>query len=221
MRYLSNVELISVNCVKPEESVKALLFSSKSLLFKKIKLFAHYRPDNLPANIEFIQIEKQTHSSMNHFMLFELPKYVEEEFILSIHDDGFIINPHLWTDTFLEYDYVGAPWPIEAGWCPVNRVGNGGFVLKSNRFMQLESLLPPTGQNNDVYVTNTCYDYFIQNGCKYAPIEVAMRFSLESYIPECEYDLDKVFGFHGRGDSWIFRDQGQQFKDRISLLNNI
>ena len=25
--------------------------------------------------------------------------------------DGHIVNPHLWTNEFLKYDYIGAPWP--------------------------------------------------------------------------------------------------------------
>jgi hypothetical protein len=176
-KYFSNIELISVNCVQPELSVKALLYSSKDIIFKKLKLFSHYKPNNLPPHIEFIQIEKQTHSSMNYFSMHELPKYIEEDYMLSIHDDGFIINPHLWTDEFLNYDYVGAPWPNEATWCPVNRVGNGGFVLKSKKFMHLETHLPYTNENNDVHITNTQYEYFTKNGCTYAPVEIAMKFS--------------------------------------------
>ena len=221
MRNLDNIEIVSVNCVNPEESVKALLYSTRDITFKAVKLIAHYKPDNLPTNIEFIQIPKQTHSSMNAFHIYELPKYIEADYMLSIHDDGFITNPHLWREEFLDYDYIGAPWPNEAPWSQINRVGNGGFVLKSKKFLNLEQTLPYTNANNDVLVTNTYYDYFKQNGCKYAPVEVAMKFSLEGQISECEYNLDNVFGFHGRGDSWIFKGQGQQFKDKISLLNKI
>ena len=195
---LSNIDLISVNCVEPEQSVKALLYSSRDIQFGSLKLFAHYRPENLPESITFIEIEKQTHETMNWFHLNKLPNYINNEYMLSIHDDGFIINPHLWTDEFFNYDYIGAPWPVGLEWCSKNRVGNGGFVLKSKKFLNLEETIPYTDAHNDVLVTNTYYDYFKQNGCKYAPIAVAARFSLEHAIPECEYSLENTFGFHGK-----------------------
>jgi hypothetical protein len=40
-------------------------------------------------------------------------------------------------------------------------------------------------------------DYFLKNGCKYAPVELAAKFSLEYPIKEVEYDIDNCFGFHG------------------------
>ena len=44
---LSNIDLISVNCVDPENSVRALLYSSKDIEFGSLKLFAHYKPNNI------------------------------------------------------------------------------------------------------------------------------------------------------------------------------
>ena len=29
-----------------------------------------------------------------------------------IHDDGFVVNPDSWQDDFLNYDYIGAPYPL-------------------------------------------------------------------------------------------------------------
>jgi hypothetical protein len=198
MKDLSQIDLVSVNCVNPEESVKALLYSSEQIKFNSIKLLAHYRPTNLPDHIEYVEIPKQTHATMNWFHLNTLPKHISSKYMLSIQDDGFIINPHNWDDGFLKYDYIGAPWPIGHEWCKRNRVGNGGFVLKSKKFLNLEEAIPYTDAHNDVLVTNTYYDYFKQNGCKYAPIEVAAKFSLEHAVPECEYNLGNTFGFHGK-----------------------
>lgn len=209
---LNNIELLSVNCVYPENSVKALLYSSKDINFAKIKLLSHYKPTNLPSDIEFIEIEKQTHNSMNVFSIKELPLYLSEDYALSIHDDGFIINPHLWMDEFLNYDYIGAPWP-KFEWCTRNRVGNGGFVMKSKKFYNLEKEINVINGHNDWLVTNVYYEYFVGNGCKYAPVDVALKFSLELPIDECEYNLDNCFGFHGK--------QTEQQKDKIKLLNTI
>jgi hypothetical protein len=198
MKELLNIDLVAVDCVKPEMSVKALIHSSKYIKFGSVKLLAHYQPQNLPDHIEFYQIQKQTHDTMSWFHTNTLPKYINNEYMLSIQSDGFILNPHNWLDEFLNYDYIGAPWPVGLEWCKRNRVGNGGFVLKSKKFLNLEESLPYSVNHNDVYVTNTYYDFFTYAGCKYAPIELACKFSLEMEVPECEFDLTKVFGYHGK-----------------------
>jgi len=221
MIQMKNITLLEVNCVDPELGVKSLLYSSKDIEFGSIKIFSHYKPDNLVDKIEFIQIPKLTHDGFSQFCIEELTKYVNTDYALSINDDGFIINPHLWRDKFLEYDYIGAPWAPGSPWCSRNRVGNGGFVLKSKKFMDLSANIIYSGGHDDVIVTNTYYDYFTSNGCKYAPIELAMKFALESEIPECEYDLNNCFGFHGKGQAAIFGGKGQQFADRIKLLETI
>jgi hypothetical protein len=211
MKKLLNVDLISINCVNPEQSVKALIHSSQHIEFGSIKLFAHYKPANLPDHIQYIQTEKLTHQTINWFALNKLSDFIDNEYMLSIHDDGFIINPQHWSDDFLKYDYIGAPWPA-LDWCSKNRVGNGGFVLKSKKFMNLEQSLPKSDDHNDTVVTNTYYDFFKMYGCKYAPIEIAARFSLEHDVPECEYDLENTFGFHGK--------LHEQALNKIKLLEN-
>jgi hypothetical protein len=213
MIQLKQIDLISINCVDPEESVKALLYSSREIEFGSIKLFAHYKPVNFPDHFEYIEVEKLTHETINWFSLNTLPTYIHNDYMLSIHSDGFIINPHLWTNEFLKYDYIGAPWPLGLPWCERNRVGNGGFVLKSKKFLELERTLPHTNQHNDTYVTNVHYDYFVQNGCKYAPVYTAAKFSLEHSIPEFDYNLDNTFGFHGKLHT--------QSLDKIKLLESL
>ena len=71
--------------------------------------------------------------------------------MLVIQDDGHIVNPSLWDEEFLKYDYIGLPWPFEDSWIekqlkeqrpiirkvyPKNRVGNGGFSLRSRKFLE-------------------------------------------------------------------------------------
>ena len=198
MKELLNIDLVAVDCVEPEMSVRALLHSSKNIKFGSIKLIAHYKPKNLPNHIEFYEIEKLNHDGMSWFHIHYLPTYINNEYMLSIQSDGFVLNADNWKDEFLNYDYIGAPWQDNLDWCRINRVGNGGFVLKSKKFLNLEESLPFTQNHNDVYVTNTMYDFFIYAGCKYAPIETAAKFSLEMKIKECEFDLTKTFGYHGK-----------------------
>jgi hypothetical protein len=210
---LKNITLLAIDCINPENSIKTLLYSSRYIDFGEIMLISHYKPDALPENIRYENTIKHTHATINRFAMEQLPDLIKTEYMLSIQDDGFIINPFSWNDEFYSYDYIGAPWPDNLDWCKKNRVGNGGFVLKSKKFLNLEKQVPYIeGVHNDVLVTNHYYDLFLSNGIKYAPIEVACKFSLEHKIPEYEYDLDKTFGFHGK--------LTQQSIDKISILEN-
>ena len=68
----------------------------------------------------------------NRFVSQNLPKYCNTDFLLLIQWDGYILDPNAWRDEFLEYDYIGAVWP----WHLTNRVGNGGFCIRSKKFME-------------------------------------------------------------------------------------
>lgn len=216
---LSNVTLICIDGINPNIGVKALIYSMKDITFAQSYILSHIKPDNIPANITFKEIPKLSHHTYSEFVLHNLYKFVNTDFCLLINDDGFVINPHLWKDEFLQYDYIGAPWRSHY---PNARVGNGGFSLRSKKFINLCRNIEWKGEHEDAACCIFNKDYMIQNGCKYAPLELAMVFSLESKIPECEHNLNKSFGFHGKGEVYdVFEDTGQQFKDRIALLQTV
>jgi hypothetical protein len=220
-KQLKNITLLSYNPVDPIRSIKALLYSSRDIEFARMVLVSRTKPKELPDFIDFVHTNNTTHQESSHFVYNSLPNIVDTEYMLSIHDDGFVINPHLWRDEFLDYDYIGAPW--RELWMR-NRVGNGGFVLKSNRFIQLTRNLTYLGKHEDGELTNDYYDYFTANGCRYAPVHVAMKFSIESRIPECEYNLNNCFGFHGRGNPKDVRVHDgfyHQFQEKCQLLDTV
>jgi hypothetical protein len=194
---LKNIELIIASCFNAENGVRALRHSIKDIKFGKVTIFSPYKPRNITNGIDYVYIEKQTPSTMNSFAIKELPKYYTHDYVLSIHDDGFIINPHLWTNEFLQYDFIGAPWP-PLHWNTKNRVGNMGFFMKSKKFTDLELQINYINGPNDWLVTNYYYDSFIECGCRYAPINIAAKFSMELPISEIPHDLSKSFGFHGK-----------------------
>jgi hypothetical protein len=204
---LKNITLIEYEGVDPELGVKSLLYSSKNIEFHKIILFSYYKPFNLTDKIEFIQLESMSYLESTKFSLFKLNDYIDSEFCLSIGTDGYIIHPGLWKNEFLNYDYIGAPWPLRPPWAPYidfhNRVGNGGFVLKSKKLLELCKNVPyyKEGDHDDGVICDFNRKYFEQCGCKFAPVEIAMKFSLELSIDECEHNLDNTFGFHGKNCS--------------------
>ena len=110
--------------------------------------------------------------------------------------DGFIINPNAWSNDFLRYDYVGAVFP-QSDWSQVNRVGNGGFSLRSKKFMEYCSTLHYPGLvNEDKFLCVDHYEDIIFQGLKFAPPSLAAHFSIEE---ETEYNCSNKssFGFHG------------------------
>jgi hypothetical protein len=107
---LTNITLWCLNGVNPEVGVQALRYSMKSLEFKKALLFSHIKPINLTPDIEFIKIDKIDHTMSSYFSMKGIHSYIDSDYSLSIHDDGFVINPHLWDDKWFDYDYIGAPW---------------------------------------------------------------------------------------------------------------
>lgn len=140
----------------------------------------------------------------NRKIIFDLPKYVDTTHALLIHADGYVINPELWRDEWMEYDYIGAPWPLptdnysykdEEG--NLVRVGNS-VSLRSKKLMDLVATRPMEyhyGNNNeDGQICCWNRKWLESQGCKFAPLEVAVHFSKEHEIPE-NVGL-KTFAFH-------------------------
>lgn len=121
--------------------------------------------------------------------------------VMTIELDGFPIHPELWDNTFFEWDYIGAPWPASWPWAAEGRVGNGGCSFRSRRFIKAMRKVraPKYGECADTY---WCCDPDIRksveaDGCRYAPVDVAIRFSFETTIEEYpNWTHDKSFAFH-------------------------
>jgi hypothetical protein len=90
-------------------------------------------------------------------------------------------------EKFLQYDYVGAPWP----WAHLH-VGNGGFSLRKRSTMLkiLDTLGPYGGLYEDQYYSTGC----IKIGAKVPSREDAREFCIEQIYHE------RSFGMH---KSWI------------------
>ena len=137
-------------------------------------------------------------------MVYDLYKYVNTDFILQIHYDGFVVHPELWSNDFLTYDYIGSPWR-EADWfiCPngeMSRVGNS-VGIRSKKLLEMPSRLgleftPNINGlfNEDTFLCVSVKEILEKNGCTFAPLSVAARFGKEMVIPENKGK--KTFLFH-------------------------
>lgn len=129
----------------------------------------------------------------NVFINRDVPKHIRGDFALSVHEDGFILDPVLWNKSFLDYDYIGAPWPSGV-------VGNQGFCIESSRMLREKLSLPRSPGDEDVPSDNfLCIKHrsaLERKGVRFAPQSLAEQFSTEMYGEE-----KPSFGFHSRQHS--------------------
>ena len=196
---LPQVTLIAVSSVKIYETVKALEYSMRGIDFGEVVLVTHQIPKHLPKGITVKLCPEITNIDMfNHMMVYDLAEYVDTDYILLVHYDGFVVNPTSWKDEFLDYDYIGSPWPL-----PDNehhsyydsegnivRVGNS-VSLRSKRLLEypgkhnLEWRKTPNGDyNEDIFLCCMSKCEMEKDGLRFAPIEVARFFGREHTIPE-------------------------------------
>ena len=204
---LPDVTLLTVTSIEIEKAIAALEKSREKIDFGEVKLISHEKPDGLPPDINFEQCQPINNATTYSAVIFSrLTEYVDTDYCLLIQYDSWVINPELWNDEWLQYDYIGAPWAIkdDAYICHDTgehvRVGNGGFSLRSKKIMNAPliyqlPLLQEQGWYNE-YGNIAVYwrKKMLHLGVKYAPVEVAARFSYENPVPE-NYGI-KPFGFH-------------------------
>tara|TARA_E500000331_G_scaffold125755_1_gene123413 strand:- start:151 stop:879 length:729 start_codon:yes stop_codon:yes gene_type:complete len=219
MKDLSNVDLLSINCVDANASAAALNYCQSSINFGKTILVTNQDID--AHNVELHLIEKLNWEQYNDEVL-HLLDHTDNDYVMVIQDDGHIVNPSLWDDEFLKYDYIGSPWPFEDSWIdrqredhrqnirdvfPKNRVGNGGFSLRSRKFLEFSDQFDNCGGfGEDAFLCVRNYEKALDAGIKFAPFELAVKFSYENPLIEygthwdqfeTRFDPTKHFGWHG------------------------
>ena len=215
---LKNVTLVTVDGVDPNLSARVLNYCCRGINFGDIKLLSFQQPEHhISEYINFIKIAKLTMDGYNRFIAKDLYSFIDTDFCLIVQLDGFILHSELWTDEFLKYDYVGAPWSdINIDSMMVNKykkkpvgqpwIGNGGFSLRSRRILEEASKFEWPGGTEDTFFCVELYDHMIKKGITYCPIDLGYKFSLESVFPcgrttpifpKWPDDFSTHFGFHG------------------------
>jgi hypothetical protein len=203
-KILNNITLINVNNINPKLSVNILNFCNKFLKFNKTILFSEIIPENITSNIEHVPLKINSILDYNKFILKDLNNFINTSHCLIVQNDGFIINPHLWKEEFLEYDYIGAPWNLNGMrvWKRTNRIGNGGFSLRSKKLLQYTQQTNLNNFNQPEDVTNSLIIEKNKN-FKYPSVDLAVTFSLEDPLEDFPYDFTKCFGFHSK---WVYNN---------------
>ena len=211
---LPNITLVTMTSVDVSGAIKALEYSSEKINFGKIILISHEKPSNLPNNIEFGLIDKMNNvNEYSYNMIYKLGNYIDTDYALVVQSDGYIVNPKQWKEEFLDYDYIGAPFPLPSDSFSyrdihgeVFRVGNGGFSLRSKKLINLPNELNLEWKsfhgfyNEDGFICAFNRHIYEDNGIKFAPLDIAKYFSHETIIPEINGITP--FGFHGKNSKW-------------------
>lgn len=217
---LPNVTLAAMTSVKIYETIKALQYSMQGIEFGEVVLITHRKPLSLPKGITYKHTSKLTDiDCFNYKMAYELADYIDTDYVLLVHYDGFVVHPEKWRDEFLAYDYIGSPWPIPAPgtkhcyhdiYGNLCRVGNS-VSLRSKRFLTFPRKANLKWEkdedgfyNEDIFLCCMNKHKFEEAGMKYAPVEVAKYFGHEHPVPEV-MDVDAPFVFHkwwGRNEQY-------------------
>jgi hypothetical protein len=195
MLKLDNVTLIALTSLDYEGHKRALDLSSEGIEWGAKKIIW----DETIKSID----------DWNYKVIFDLWRYVDTDFAMLIHADGYVVDPSAWRDEFLEYDYIGAPWPLPMddysyrdNGGNIVRVGNS-VSLRSKKILGLPYLLDLEWKeyygntHEDGYLT--CHQSHIlkRHGVNYAPLEIAKYFSKEHELPENQGI--STFAFHTIG----------------------
>lgn len=205
-----SVTIVAFTSIAPKSHAEAIKRTASCIPFECRKLLMS--PVELP-NFDGEQMRLPepwakngtwTMQAMAAFTLAGLHRYISTDVAIIVHWDGYGINPGRWSDRFFEWDYIGAPWPVHLTHVKNKangRVGNGGFSLRSKRWLQVASTLPkyqPEKFSEDVFTAQINMNHFTRAKCRFAPVPVAMRWSFEHVIGEYPYwNLADSFGFHG------------------------
>lgn len=191
------ITLVAATGHKFPETINAIVKSTEQIKFEQGKFFV---PQGLVAEIghdplgkvigtgvQVVPVFRPLGSVQDYetFVVKELAPHLTTSHALMVQWDGFVLNGSAWDPKFLEYDFVGAPW----FWDGV--VGNAGFSLISKRLLEE---LAKSEYEATPFDTNLCRKYRKQledKGFKWAPLEVASRFSVENQPYEGQ------FGWHG------------------------
>jgi hypothetical protein len=196
-RRFPEVTLVAIDTRAPVLAAAALARSMQQGDFARVCLFAEAAQlVDLPAGIEGLPIAPiKSGADYSRFVVRELPAHIGTPFVLVTQWDGFVIDGSAWRDEFFEHDYIGAVWPDQPEGL---NVGNGGFSLRSLRFLHAArefagTLAPETLHPEDLVLCRTHrHRLETEHGLRFAPAALARCFAFENEAAPAQ-----AFGFHG------------------------
>ena len=225
---LKDITLIIIDSLNLERAQLALDICQKYCDFGDVKLLTHFENPN---DKRIFKIEKvDSIKKYNEICIKKLNDYFNTDFCLIVQYDGFIINPQMWNDKFLEYDYIGAVDRFfDKNIIDIkddNLVGNGGFSLRSKRLCKIlkeEKEINIDYNNGEDYIISSIYrDKLKEFGIKFAQKDLANIFSTNAALND-KINIKNInsFGFHGTNiDTSHFFEKNPEFKELKKYYKN-
>ena len=208
---LQDVTLLTATSVDIDDAQLSMRISLHNIKFGAAKLLSSALPKEKYPDIEYISIPVMNSiEDYNRFIIEDLHKYFSTSHCLIVQSDSFVVNSNIWKNKFLEYDYIGAPWPKKMEINPnltlyfkENFVGNGGFSLRSRKLVETTSKINFKSldfpfKNEDVIICHYLYEKMLEKGIRFASPELAAQFSMEDSGRLYGQNVNTVFGFHGK-----------------------
>lgn len=202
MLKLNDVTLVMVDCTNYKRSKFVLQHCMNLVEFNSVKFLTHFESNEPFAKNHCVKIQQiDSTRAYSFFMLSELNSYFDTDFVLVVQHDGFILDTSCWTNEFLNYDYIGAPWPhivLDDGVPGHFNIGNGGFSLRSKKLHKILqkdiNIIKNKDEDKAIGQINRAYLEYHHN-IRYAPEHLASKFSFE-YLDWLDRPIPKTFGGH-------------------------
>jgi len=203
-------------------ALPSIVRSMRELLGSRGLLISIEKPDNMPDGVEWKRCHFIDYLGYSLFTMHSLYAYIETDFCLIVQDDGWVLNGKNFKPEYYDYDYIGAPSHCAFGdghlylhfeWTkaeePVSVVQNGGFSLRSKRFLEAcnkHGIMHLNsneihGWNEDAQLSAILKPVLESYGYKYCPMDIAKHFSIEyvgSGFHEEGFNFDSLLGHHAQ-----------------------
>lgn len=193
---LPTVTLLCADCVWPFLAVKVLEHCKQKADFGAVKLLTSLSTDY--PHIEIMPLNSLVAYSI--FMLTRVHEYIETEHVLIVQRDGFILNPGSFDVRWLELDYIG---PL---FVQYDKVGSGGFSLRSRKLMQETARLCPKwdGSQEEADIVQSLVHYYEDGVISMGPISKKIKIATKEQAADFAqggnrnpvYFREKPFGWH-------------------------
>jgi hypothetical protein len=223
-------------------AVRAIVKSCGEMPGARAMLISPERPEGMPEWVQHVAVRPFGYMEYSLFVLYVLHRFIETDFALIVQDDGWVLSGANWRREFLDWDIIGAPVHLARvvgqsedafhtgfQWEPfVGRAGtrvdvvyNGGFTLRSKRFLEaprrlgLPLLIPPVSKIvgppwqmqwdadivlEDVHLCTVMRPELERAGLRFAPLDLAREFAIEQVGGDFHQNLDfgRLFGQHSK-----------------------
>ena len=199
-------------------AIPAIQKSVKELPGSQGMLLSIEKPENLPDDIIWHRIGFLDYMMYSVFIMHSLYAFIDTDYCLIVQDDSWVLNGANFREDYYNYDYLGGACHaammgnqllLQGTWhdkFPRTIVQNGGFSLRSKRFLEAPNKLGIVHNhaqdihlwNEDVQLSCLKRHIFAEHGIKYASEKTVRDFSLENVIPTFhdDFDFNRLLGCH-------------------------